>query len=123
MKRFLNRIHRDNGGFTLIELLIVITIMGILAAVVLPSFTGVTHKGEQEAAATELAIVQTAMDTMMAVNHLDEGEVTAVTVATNDMTDFPDDTYPLYPNYLRLDTTSENYTCTDDGLVEQVIVP
>lgn len=38
--------HAAREGFTLIELLIVITILGALAAMVLPNFTGVTEKAK-----------------------------------------------------------------------------
>ena len=117
MKQFLKRIHQGNKGFTLIELLIVIAILGVLAAVIIPNVTGFIGRGEDEAAAAEKATVQSTMMTMMV--DLGLTEVTEVTTATNDMSGFPDDTNPLYPDYLHTEETVGTYTCLESGLVDQ----
>ena len=116
MKGFLSRIHRESKAFTLVELLIVIAILGVLAAVILPNVVGLVGEGETEGAKAELVTVQTAMDTMMAKLGLSSVNATA---ATNDMSAFPTGS-PLYPNYLRMQTTKGTYSCTSSGLVTQV---
>ncbi|MBN1375139.1 MAG: type II secretion system protein [Dehalococcoidia bacterium] len=52
-------------GFTLIELLVVISILGVLAAVVVLNVTKYIGSGQNEAAATELTNVQTAVAAYM----------------------------------------------------------
>ncbi len=48
-------------GFTLIELLLVMVILAILAAVVVPKFTGRTEQARETAAKTDLANLKTSL--------------------------------------------------------------
>src|SRR5215213_9918512 len=49
------------GGFSLIELLLVLVILSVLAAIVVPKFTGVSEKSRKTKAETEIANMSTAL--------------------------------------------------------------
>jgi len=53
---------RSRRGFTLVELLLVLVILGTLAALVLPKFTGRTEQARVTAAQTQIATFGTALD-------------------------------------------------------------
>jgi general secretion pathway protein G len=56
------RVRREQSAFTLVELLLVLVILGTLAAIVLPKFSGVSQRGRVTAAATQISTFKTALD-------------------------------------------------------------
>ena len=117
MKRLFKAMHRNEKGFTLVELLIVFALLAVLAAIVIPNVATFAKFGQGQAATAEKSIVQTAMDSMMAKVGLTS--VTPPTTPTDNMTLFPNTTYPLYPGYLRFEMAKGTYNCDATGLVAQ----
>ena len=118
MKGLLKRMHKGNAGFTLVELVVVIAILGVLAAIALPNFTGAVDDGQTEAAAIELDLVQTAMDVMMAREGITAVTEVGLGAAVSDFSSSPAEK-ELYPDYLRSASTTGTYYWGASGNVAQ----
>jgi type IV pilus assembly protein PilA len=69
MLRKLRERAQDEKGFTLIELLVVILIIGILAAIAIPSFLNQRQKGTDAEAKTTVTTASQAMETCATDNN------------------------------------------------------
>jgi len=54
--------RRDEGGFTLVELMIVMTIIGILASIAIPSYIRAVQKAKEATLREDLHTIRTAID-------------------------------------------------------------
>jgi prepilin-type N-terminal cleavage/methylation domain-containing protein len=135
----LRKIHSGQGGFTLIEILVVMSILGILAAIVSISLLGVTGSAHDKGKKTEMKNVQTAWDAMLT----DQQVATAALAAAcdnsfhNNMQRFPNgklyDAAPqgsgtaqvtvLANHYLSQQATAYGYKCDSLGDIFQSDAP
>ena len=114
------RRSQNQGGFSLIELLVVISILGILAALVSMSLLGITTNARTQANKTEQETVQAAFDAMVQDQTVDPTTIcpssTTNTGRPNDLSTFPTG-HPLYPAYIRQQFASQPYSCTTTGQI------
>ena len=97
----------SESGFTLIELLIVIVVLGILAAIVVFSLTGVSGQSKQAACTTDAKSVEVAADAYQAATG---GWPTTIDVLT--------------PSYLHsLPGSGNGYKITINSSTVQVAIP
>ena len=78
LRKLRQRIHGEEKGFTLIELLVVILIIGILAAIALPSFLSQRGKAQDSEAKSAVRNAQTAMETWFTDNQTYVGATPAI---------------------------------------------
>jgi prepilin-type N-terminal cleavage/methylation domain-containing protein len=89
ISRAMRNIHRAQDGFTLIEVLVVMTILGILAAIVSISLLGITANARTKARDTEKATVQAAWDAMLSDQQVPVSDLAGYCDSTYDTTQTP----------------------------------
>lgn len=70
-----NTQRRSKKGFTLVELIVVIAIIGVLAAIIVPTTLHFVNEGRTEAAREELVRVRDAINSGMTAAVLDEEKI------------------------------------------------
>ena len=60
--------HKRNSGFTIVELLIVIVVIGILALLVITTYSGIQAKARNSKRQTDVASVQTQLEAFFSQN-------------------------------------------------------
>jgi type IV pilus assembly protein PilA len=83
--RFRRRVEAEKG-FTLIELLVVILIIGILAAIAIPSFINQKGKGNDAVAKAQARTMQTATETLATDNNGSYANQTLAAIQTTEPT-------------------------------------
>jgi len=81
---------RDEKGFTLIELLVVILIIGILAAIAIPSFLSQKDKANDASAKSYVRNMQTAEETYFTDNNAYSPSVAALVGIEATLAQYPD---------------------------------
>ncbi len=123
MRGVVFRLLARERGFTLVEILIAVAILGIVAAVAVPTVATIKSRSETKANAGELSNVSSALHSMMSDLELDSVTAIVQASATNSMSAFPDGTNPLYGggtgDYIRQATTKCTYYVTSAGRVSQ----
>ena len=116
-------IKHDNQAYTLIELLVVIALLGVLAAVAIPSILKFMNSGEEESKQAEKHNVQLVVQLMLVESdedELDDAYDEVQTLAQIQQVTAGDGAYSL-DNYLYLFGGSNEFTqaydITSDGTV------
>lgn len=88
---------RRRAGFTLIELLLVLVILGVLAAIVVPKFSGRTEQARVTAAQSQISTFSTALDAF----EVDNGYYPKGSAGLNDLVTAPRDAQSWRGPYMK----------------------
>ncbi len=123
MRRGFGKLLTSERGFTLAEILIAMAILGIVAAIAIPTVANIKSRSETKANAGELSNIQVALDSMMSDQEIESVTAIAQANATNNMAIFPAAANRLNGgangDYIRQTTTKCNYYVSATGIVSQ----
>ena len=109
----LRRSAKAQAAFTLVELMVAIAVVGILAAIALPSYTSYINKSRAKSASADLAALALNMENRYQLQ-LSYPVYAANTAATNAVFSAWSPTQSSYFNYTMVSTIS-TYTLTATG--------